>query len=270
MSGDGAAKARVVYAREGPPAGGPWLELADEGIGYLSFYYSDPLARYPIREITRPGDNKSDPNLETGTYGLFSTCEPGMRNRIVVDGAASLFFVTRHAGKPRAVTGFYEIGWYTRGDRGADSKDWALAARSLKFVDPIPLSKIASSVPEAGEPSFRTQRRLSDRSVTRLRAIVDGAPDRTAEYLAELSRIERFAASKSGYSYPSWGRVGGFRDADAPTFLSASLGGTANSSKTRQWVCANCSKIITNNALLRACPVCGEIGTLSPLIREES
>jgi hypothetical protein len=267
---DVSANARVVCTREGPPPGGPWLELADDGIGYLSFYYSDPLARFPIREATRPGDNKSDPNLETGTYGLFSTCEPGMRNRIVADGAASLFFITRHAGKPRAVTGYYDIGWYTHGDRGTDSKDWALAARNLRFVDPIPFPKIARSVPEAGEPSFRTQRRLSDRSVTRLRAIVDRAPDRTAEYLAELSRVERFAASKSGYAYPSWGRVDGFRETDAPTFLSASLGGTANSSKSRQWVCSSCSKIITNNALLRACPVCGGVGTLSPLILEET
>ena len=77
-------------------------------------YYSEPLARWPVREITRPGDNKSDPNIETGTYGLFSTCEPGMRNRIVHDGAATIFFLTtRKRGEGRVLSGYYHVGWYT-------------------------------------------------------------------------------------------------------------------------------------------------------------
>jgi hypothetical protein len=65
---------------------GLWKPLAGGGTGYLSFYYSEPLARYPIRHITRPADNKSDPNIETATYGLFSICERQMRGKLVREG----------------------------------------------------------------------------------------------------------------------------------------------------------------------------------------
>ncbi len=96
--------------------GDPWRELSDAGRGYLSVYFSEPLARWPVREITRPADNKSDPNIETGTYGLFSTCEPSMRNRIVNDGAATVFFLTtRRKHQGRVVSGYYHVGWYTEG-----------------------------------------------------------------------------------------------------------------------------------------------------------
>ena len=63
-----------------PPAA-PWtaLEVNTPATGYLSVYLSEDLSRLPIRAITRPYDNKSDPNIETGTYGLFSTCERAMR-----------------------------------------------------------------------------------------------------------------------------------------------------------------------------------------------
>ena len=50
-------------------------------------YLADDLSRLPVRHITRPHDNKSDPNIETGTYGLFSTCENQMRSGIVNRGA---------------------------------------------------------------------------------------------------------------------------------------------------------------------------------------
>ena len=67
-----------------PPAT-PWtaLEVDTPAIGYLSVYLSEDLSKLPIRAIAKPYDNKSDPNIETGTYGLFSTCERGMRAGIV-------------------------------------------------------------------------------------------------------------------------------------------------------------------------------------------
>ncbi len=64
------------------PPSSQWtqLHIADKG-GFLSFYYSDSNSVIPVRDITRLGDSKSDPNLETKTYGMFSTCEEDMRRR---------------------------------------------------------------------------------------------------------------------------------------------------------------------------------------------
>src|SRR5260370_20242924 len=128
-----------------PPAP-PWQPVADSGRGYLSVYLSDALARYPVRAITRSADNKSDPNIETLTYGLFSTCEPQMRNRIVQDGASTVFYITSHGPKPRAITGYYRIGWYTEGARGARHKDFALAARQARLIDPIPVASLPAEL----------------------------------------------------------------------------------------------------------------------------
>lgn len=72
------------------------------GAGYLSVYLSEPLARYPIRHVTRPADNKNDPNIETGTFGLFSTCEQQMRAKIVREGRSYLFFATKYREKGRS------------------------------------------------------------------------------------------------------------------------------------------------------------------------
>src|SRR5690349_12165 len=124
-------------SRDWAPPAQPWSLIKDNGTGYLSIYLNEPLARWPIREITRPGDNKSDPNIETGTYGLFSTCEPHMRRRIVLDGAATVFFMTSRRGRGRLLTGYYHMKWFSEGGRGAENKDYALAADQVRFVDPI-------------------------------------------------------------------------------------------------------------------------------------
>jgi hypothetical protein len=268
MASAGLARVPVRTPAAVPPAAGDhWHRLVNRGAGYLSFYYSDELARYPVRQLTRPADNKSDPNIETMTYGLFSTCEPQMRNLVVVNGAATIFFVTRHSRRPRAVTGYYEIGWYTLGARGEGTKDWALAARVARFVDPMALSEL-SAIPETVTP-FRTQRPLSVASTHSLRALVDAKPDRTIAYVVELHRVERFAKSRTGYAYPSWGRENGFTLTDAEEFLATSTGGAPNSSPTRQWICTSCHAIVPNQALLRRCSACQEPGTLRPFRPED-
>jgi hypothetical protein len=128
---------------------------------------------------------------------------------------------------------------------------------------------MAHRVPEAAQP-FRTQRPLSAESVATLHAAVDATPDLTTAYVAELQRIERFAKTRTGYAYPSWGRADGFTAEDCPSFLAASTGGTPNSSLTQRWVCSACRKIIANRALLRQCPACQQVGTLVPLTTEHT
>lgn len=244
------------------------MPLDDRGSGYLSVYFSEPLARWPVREITRPRDNKSDPNIETGTYGLFSTCEPGMRNRIVQDGAATVFFLTtRTRGAGRVVSGYYHAGWYTEGTQGALNRDYALAADSLRFVDPIRVRDLPDALGTICSSPFRTMKPIDAATVDSLRSLCDSRPDRTNQYIAEVARIERFAKARSGYAYPSWGREGGFTWADAPGYYyqsDAAVSRIPNSSKSQRWRCHDCGYVIRNSALLKRCPLCGEMGTLAP------
>src|ERR1044071_3989814 len=105
-----------------------WRELKspEDAAGYLSIYYSDDLSPLPIRWVTKPGDHKSDPNLETLTYGLFSTCGPQMRAGVVSRNSEYLFFATARKGE-RVLTGYYHLGWYAQGVYEGKT-DYCLAA----------------------------------------------------------------------------------------------------------------------------------------------
>lgn len=245
----------------------PWRALSDSRRGYLSVYYSEPLARWPVREITRPADNKSDPNIETGTYGLFSTCEPTMRNKIVEDGVATIFFLTtRKARQGRVVVGYYHVGWYTEGTQGAVNRDYALAADKVRFIDPIALKELTEPLRGICSTRFRTMKQLDVESVSTLRQICDERSDRTADYISEIDRVETFARARSGYAYPSWGREDGFNWADAPDYYltDTDLSKVPNSSRSHKWRCRECSYVIKSGALLKRCPLCNKMATLVP------
>ena len=184
----------------GPPSrrqaspGAPWHALTDQGSGYLSYYYSEPLARWPVRHITRPRDNKSDPNIETGTYGLFSTCEPHMRNRIVKDGRATVFFLTQRKPQTRRVlTGYYHVGWFTQGTYGAANNDYALAAETVRFFAPISTDDLRADLRALCGARFRTYKQIDTAQTSALREFCDSQPDQTARYIQEVARVERFA-----------------------------------------------------------------------------
>lgn len=252
-----------------PPRTGQWPPLSDAsgGAGYLSVYLSEPLARYPIRHVTRPADNKSDPNIETATYGLFSTCEQQMRGKVVREGRPYLFFVTTHANRGRALTGYYDLAWYAESTGGAASGDYALAASKIRFVDPIPLDTLPVSVRNICIQPFRTIKPIDSPTVATLHELIDSCPDRTDYYLAELRRIEQFARYHSGYAYPSWGQLGSFNWTIAARYL-----GSAEAARqgpavrpTGRWHCTSCELPITSKARLKSCPVCKEMGTLNPV-----
>ncbi|MCD0446248.1 hypothetical protein LO763_21790 [Glycomyces sp. A-F 0318] len=251
-----------------PSLGAPWHPLMDAGRGYLAVYFCDPLARWPVREITRPRDNKSDPNIETGTFGLFSTCEPGMRNRIVQDNASTIFFLTtRKGGQGRVLTGYYHIGWWTHGTQGVVNRDFALAADAIRLIDPIAAVELPEPLATPCTSPFRTVKPIGEDIVRALRELCDRHPDRTNEYVDEVRRIERFARARSGFSYPSWGRRQGFSWDDAADFYQHGdeVRKVPNSSRTKKWHCSNCDYVITSGALLKQCPLCNKTASLTPL-----
>lgn len=247
----------------------PWQPLADRGIGYLSVYFSERMARFPVRDITRRADNKSDPNIETGTYGLFSTCEVLMRNKIVKDGAATIFFMTTPRPKSgRFLTGYYHVAWHTEGTQGAVNRDFALAADQIRFIEPIPATALPGELAAVASEPYRQYRRLDQQEVHNFRTVCDLAEDKTDEYLAEVTRVERFAAAQTGYTYPSWGRKTGFNWSDAAEYYFDSTRPTAvkvpNSVKSKRWTCQNCDGIVKSAALLKKCPACQASASLVP------
>jgi hypothetical protein len=246
-----------------PPAE-PWARLSTTPAAgaYLSVYLSSPYARLPVRDVTRLGDNKSDPNLETLTYGLFSTCEPIMRASIASHGIGKIFFLTNIEGAGRALVGLYELGWLVEVDDG----DVALAATSARFIEPIPVARIAGQAGKAVQTRMRAFMRVDAPVAAELSALVESAPDRTADYLAEIDRLERMSRARTGFRYPSWDRKDPFSWADAEPYLSNLSSKTAapNTSPSGAWICSHCQARIVNRAKLKVCNVCGRRGTLQP------
>ena len=250
-----------------PPAA-PWteLEVATPATGYLSVYLSEDLSRLPIRAITRPNDNKSDPNIETGTYGLFSTCERGMRAGIVNNRARFIIFLSKR-DKERVVAGYYRLAWKTEGIWHATKRDYALAADYVHFVtEPIPVSQLPEPVKGAAERKFRLSKRLNAVETQTIIAALDSRPNALENYLSEIDRVERFQAFHSGFRYASWQQREPFSWELARQYLVEpnALGTGPNQSPTGFWQCTNseCGKFINNWSLLRRCPFCSAMGTL--------
>jgi hypothetical protein len=255
------------------PPGEPWhrFEHADPVHGYASCFLSDELARLPVRAVTRVRDNKSDPNIETGTYGLFSTCEEKMRSGIVRNSPKYIFFVTKPRRSSRELTGFYELGWWAPGSFHSRSRDYALAARRIRLIEPVRLDRLPRALATVLAGRWRLNKRLDAECTRALAEFVASRPDLTAAYLEELDRVERINLFHSGYRYPTWKREQPFSWTDARTYLTpgaelAKGEAIANASPTGWWRCAHCEQASRNDRLLRACPDCHRQGTLRPII----
>ena len=237
-------------------------------MGYVSMYLADDLSRLPVRQITRPRDNKSDPNLETGTYGLFSTCERQMRSGIVNRGAKYIFFLCRWGGR-RVVSGYFRLAWKAPGTlHTARKADFALAADEVHFVDPpIPIAELPELVVSVVGTDFRLFKRIDSAHTQVLLSTLKGRPNATADYLSEIDRLERFQSFHSGYRYVSWQQKEPFSWDIANRYLEPSIDSevTPNQSPTGFWYCTECDQFVSNQALLKRCPFCGSMGTLQPV-----
>ena len=255
------------------PPGLPWRDLKDtvaDPSAYLSIYLSDDLARLPIRGVTLPGNSKSDPNLETLTFGVFSTCEPRLRAGAVRRGSRLVFFATNHKRRGRALTGYYHLAWWTEGSLGAERGDYALAADQRRFTDPIPFASIKGPAGEFVRKPFRTFRLLPAEFGNALRALLDQQPDRTDDYIEEIHRLERFNAFHTGFRYAGWAEGGGFDWNAAIPYLKPSQtvpDPVPNESRSGWWRCKSCLQNTYNKALLKRCPRCGAVGTLTALLK---
>jgi rubrerythrin len=255
-------------ARDLAPPNAPWRELSRpaQPVAYLSIYLSDDIGRLPVRAVTLPGNNKSDPNLETLTFGLFSTCEPRLRAGAVSRGASSLFFATNHRRRGRSLTGYYQLKWWAEGTLGAAQRDFALAAERARFTTPIPFDQVPGAAGDQIRRRFRQMLLLEPQHAATLRALIDSLPDRTDDYLAEIKRLETYNRFHTGSSYVGWSDGGGFDWQTAAQYLQPAHTATTapNASPTGWWTCVACEAVRANKALLKRCPACGAPGSLVP------
>lgn len=217
----------------------PWqtVQKNNQVLGHLSCYYSNKKANLPIRDVCKRWDQKSDPNIETMTYGLFSTCMPPGRKNIVERGDSYLFFLTSWKNG-RVITGYYELGHYIdTGIPARNSKrpwkfpDYALKAKRVHFVregiklEKLPgrtFSPVGKSVKSDGSLSGFGPRgyvKLNEEQTLSIRDALDKKPDITHEYIAEIRRLEKINEELTTYKYPIWRMKEGFSEDLFPGYI---------------------------------------------------
>ena len=249
------------------PPNPPWKRLEKQSDdAYVTFYYSDPTSPLPAREVTRPQDNKSDPNLETSTFGLFSTCEERMRASLVKNGIEHIIFLTNRGA--RVVAGYYRVGWYCEGVFGLAEGDYALAAEEVHFIDPpIALSDLPASARSEIERHRRGFLRLEEGAARDVIRTVKRRKNKVNEYLEEIDRLERFNQRVIGFrcwrrDVPfSWDEARALQGKKADQEAAAA----PNTSPTGLWLCGSCKKEIRYKSRLKQCPFCGAVGSLTPI-----
>ncbi|MQY67768.1 MAG: hypothetical protein GH150_00055 [Hadesarchaea archaeon] len=166
----------------------------------MSFYYSDPLSKIPVREVSHKNDPKPDPNLETCTFGLFSTCDKRMRATIVREGIELHFFCTNRGGV-RVLTGYYRYGWYYKVPDTMD--DYMLAAEEARFVAPgFPLLELKPYLRgDQLDKRFRAFRYIRHDTADLLLLLLKDTPDATLQYLSKIHRLEQLTLKRNGYIY---------------------------------------------------------------------
>lgn len=270
------------------PPNEPWEELSDPSAqeGYLSYYLSDDVSKYAVREVTRPNDNKSDPNLETMSYGLFSTCERGMRAGAVNSNRPYIFFLTKR-GDRRYLTGYYHIKWFTEGHpvfsylrSGKVQDDYILVADKMKFVHPpIPMEEIAERFnDEFFSKWFRTYKITNEVRTADLLEVIDQREDVTKNYLDEIERLELVNRRYHDYRYTNWEQNERFSWEMAASYLFTETDldisevqerfDSISSEDVSWWECLECGHEVESERPLKRCPNCNTIGTQIPLNRE--
>lgn len=209
---------------------------SEEITAHIAYYYSDQKADLPVRGVRKYRDNKADPNIETKTYGLFTTCMPPARKNMVLNGNWYIFFFTNR-GKQRMFTGYYELDKYlitgiTPRNKKSSYKfaDYALLAKKIHFVrngvpllgdlwDPIP----DDSTTDDGIIGYgpRDSKPISSTFAKQLKQKLDEQEDISTEYIEEIHRMEKENQEKSEakFKYPSWERKNGFANKDFAGFL---------------------------------------------------
>lgn len=277
------------------PPNDPWEahKASEDAQSYLTLYYcEDDVSKYPVREVTKVNDNKSDPNLETMSYGLCSTCTRDIRSGLVKNNRPYLFFCTSYHGE-RHLAGYYHIGWHSLGlplltnyRDGNIQDDYRLVADEMHWVyPPISFETIVEATGFGGIQSGFRKKLISPSRTTDLLNLLHERKDYSEEYIEEIHRLEHINKRYHDYRYPTWERESSFDWKSVENYVKLASTEQAEENKeiverkvnefdvdlnlitsqsVSEWFCLLCEHEFENEAPLKLCPKCDKGGGVIP------
>lgn len=203
---------------------GPWQDFRGKDEGVLIHINTSREAVMPVRDaLDEFGKGRqTEPNYETGTFGLVGPSQVQLRNSLVKNKKRYVLFGTIYEGISEAHKGKFLLIGYMRIDKIRDVKKihlrkwalrdgeadallskyfemdacWALYSEEMKFFSPDDALEVTPELAKKwgakGKLNKQTRLTLTPEQTRDVLQYFAGKPDQTEEYIATMREFQEF------------------------------------------------------------------------------
>lgn len=202
----------------------PWQDFRGKDEGILLHIHTSREAVMPVRDaLDEYGKGQqSEPNYETGTFGLVGPSMVKIRNSLVKNKKRWIFFGTFYDGLEKDLKGKFLVIGYMRIDKVRDVRNlhihkwmreenkadamssyfdldhcWALYSDDMKFFAPKEAFEVTQALAKTwgaanGKLTRQTRLALEVPAVTQLREYFAAKTDMSEEYIATVREFQAY------------------------------------------------------------------------------
>jgi hypothetical protein len=202
----------------------PWQDFRGKDEGLLLHIHTSREAVMPVRDALDEfgKGQQTEPNYETGTFGLIGPSMVKIRNSLVKNKKRWIFFGTFYDGLDKERKGKFLVIGYMRIDKVRDVRNvhihkwmreareenalssyfemdhcWALYSDEMKFFSPSDAFEVTPALAKQwgatnGKLTRQTRLALEPNAVATMREYFTGKPDMSEEYIATVREFQAF------------------------------------------------------------------------------
>lgn len=202
----------------------PWQDFRGKEEGILLHIHTSREAMMPVRDALDEfgKGQQTEPNYETGTFGLVGPSMVKIRNALVKNKKRWIFFGTFYDGLEKELKGKFLVIGFMRIDKIRDVRNlhihkwmreereddvlssyfdldhcWALYSNEMKFFAPKDAFEVTQPLAKQwgatnGKLTRQTRLALDSTAVTQLREFFTSKTDMTEEYIATVREFQAY------------------------------------------------------------------------------
>jgi len=179
----------------------PWRTFKPEvpARGRILIYYSTKSSEWPIRDVddSHGLDHRLEPNLETGTYNFFASCNQNhVAAMVMFSKERYVFFATKYSGTVRKFQGRLILAGYYTIDEVVQFKDGRIAVRSrapyfISMHNPLTVDQVWRALFRRNGPKNAryAKRLLTPDQTKRLLGMMHSRKNAFGQYVGEIRRL---------------------------------------------------------------------------------